>query len=87
MANVVRVIFNFESLQYDGTNGAYICETFLAGVPLVSDNGQVLIWATPEYNNGCNLNEYVIRTGEDDIWGRSVTPERYAAEFYEVPNL
>jgi len=81
---MARVIYNFESIQYDGTNGAFICGTWM-NVGLISDDGQTLVYQALEGQVTVNLNDYVIRSGPEDQWGRSLSPERYAIEFYELP--
>ncbi|MFJ4785517.1 hypothetical protein [Streptomyces sp. NPDC088794] len=81
---MARLIQNLESVQYDGTNGAFICGTWLA-VTLISDDGETLVWATPEYDGVAHVGDYVIRNGDKDVWGRTVTAEQYAQEFFELP--
>lgn len=81
---MVRVVYNFESIQYDGTNGQFICGTWM-NIGLVSDDGQTLVYSTPEGTNTVHLNDYVIRQGLADQWGRVMPPDQYAAEFHELP--
>lgn len=83
---MARVIYNLESVQYDGTNGDYICGTWLANCTKVSDNGSVLVYedGADHSNHTVNLNDYVVRQGTQDIEGRVQTPSQYANNYYEL---
>lgn len=83
---MARVVFNFESVQYDGTNGDHICDTWLTGCTKVSDNGSVLVYedGTDHNQHVVNLGDYVIRHSAQDPEGRVQTPSQYASNYHEL---
>ncbi len=63
-----------EPIQYDGTNGSYIVNTWLGGAPysIISDTGTVLTIAVEDSNNRVVvLNGWLIKG-----WGNSLGPTR-----------
>lgn len=82
------VVERFESIQYDGTNGAHIADEWLVSARVVSetDAGMVLEidgWPSVQYEVANNA--YVIR-----YWDRNfrevVPPEQYARRWVETPD-
>ncbi len=76
-----------EPIQYDGTNGSYIVNTWLGGAPysIISDTGTVLTIAVEDSNNRVVvLNGWLIKG-----WGNSLswngTNAEYLDRYVEVP--
>lgn len=80
---MAQIVQNWESVQYNGTNGDYICDTWL-NVSKVSESGGILVYATPEGNVTVNTNDYVLRNGSNDEWGTVVSPSVYADKWHEI---
>lgn len=81
---MAHVVYNQESVVYDGTNGTFICSTWL-DVTEVSDNGSVLVYQPAEGGlRSANVGDYVIRAGSGDQYGRVLTPAVYAQSFVEI---
>lgn len=59
------VVAKLESIQYDGTNGQYIADTFLSGTTLGSDDGQLLQLLDGMNDPQVHLGDWVIRRAVD----------------------
>lgn len=81
------VVPYLESIQYDGTNGTYIIDTWLDGaVTLVSDTGTVLTWENfEESETHVNLDGWVLRTSSADQSPSARTNAQYLAMYVELP--
>ncbi len=76
-----------ESIQYDGTNGSYIIDTWLGGaVTLLSDTGTTLTWRNYEESvRSVNVNGWLVKGVVNDSDPGSYTNTDYAAYFLELP--
>ncbi|MER7813789.1 hypothetical protein [Streptomyces sp. NPDC096153] len=76
-----------ESIQYDGTNGQEIADSWLSDATLVSDNGQTLrlkIAGWPPVTYEIPLGYYVIRY-YGKTFHQSVSPADYVQNWVELP--
>ncbi len=76
-----------ESIQYDGTNGTEIANTWLADATLVSDDGQTLrlkIAGWPPIQYEIPLGYYVLRYYGKTFY-QSVSPADYTQNWVEIP--
>ncbi|MFM9604244.1 hypothetical protein [Streptomyces turgidiscabies] len=77
-----------DSIQYDGTNGAYIAGTWSTGIRFVSDTGTVLTYTDQDgYERTANLDDWLIITGVGDGYPTVLPPEPYRAHFVEIPPM
>lgn len=76
-----------ESIQYDGTNGSYIINTFFNNsVTLVSDTGTELTWtAFDNIERTLALGDWTFRNNGDNSSPSSVTNADYLAGWVEIP--
>ena len=82
-----QIVPRWEAEQYDGTNGAFICGSFLTPpATLVSETDGVLIYEVQGYQRTVNLNDYVLRESSVDPWGSVMSPEEYAQRYAELPD-
>jgi hypothetical protein len=81
-----RIVPRWESVQYDGTNGDFICGEFLTPpATKISEDGGVLVYEVQGYQRTVNLNDHVLREGSLDPWGSAMSPTEYAQRYYELP--
>ncbi|NUK07456.1 hypothetical protein HRW18_05390 [Streptomyces lunaelactis] len=69
------IVPRIESVQYDGTNGQFIANTFLADTVVVSDDGTTLVLDLQAYPYE-SVDRYTVRQGEWVI-GHAWNGERY----------
>lgn len=83
MASVTQ---KYDSIQYDGTNGTFICEGFLDGsaYALVNDTGTLLTFTDSENSlKAVPLDGWVVRsTNHELVWRGSNAS--YAAQWTEI---
>jgi hypothetical protein len=82
---VTAVTRRLESIQYDGTNGSFICGTWL-DVTLDSDDGEVLVFLDGDQNlTNVPQNYYLIRSRSTDQFPTAiVSPSDYALMWHEL---
>lgn len=80
-----KVIQPLYSIQYDGTNGAYIAGTWCTGITLVSDTGTVLTYVMYDGNRSMNLGEWMVVWGPESNDPMIFTEAEYASRYYELP--
>lgn len=74
-----------EALQYDGTNGSYICETW-SNVTLSSDDGNALVFLDGEGNpNTINNGDWVVKTTAKPVFLSIFTNAEYQATWVAIP--
>jgi hypothetical protein len=79
------VVDNRESIQYDGTNGAHVAETFLS-CTLTSDDGAEMWFLSGDGEQvRVPLNHFVIRSRPGARSGSVYDPDNYASTFHEIP--
>lgn len=72
----------YESLQYDGLNGAYITGTWLSSITLISDDGATLVFRNVEGSTyAMQVGDWVIVTPADRVFPRVVTAADYEASW------
>lgn len=75
----------YESLQYDGTNGAHITGGWLAVTTLVSDDGQTLVFRNVEGSEyTLQVGDWVICAPGNRMFPQVVTAADYAAAWVEI---
>lgn len=76
-----------ESIQYDGTNGTYIINTWLGGtVTLISDTGTTLTWENFEESiRSVNTGDWVLKSEPGDQDPQPWPAAQYTARFVELP--
>lgn len=76
-----------ESIQYDGTNGTFIIDTFLDGsVDFVSDNGTTLVWENfEEATRNVSVGGWVLKTSDNDGDPESITNANYLEHYRDLP--
>ncbi len=81
------VVPYMESIQYDGTNGSYIVNTWLNGaVTLVSDNGATLVWENvEEYTRSVSVNGWLVKQTGNEGDPSPYTNAQYTAQYVELP--
>jgi hypothetical protein len=80
-----RVVPFIRSIQYDGTNGAYIAGVWATGVSLVSDTGTVLTALGDGQYQTVNLGEWVVTSYPGTPELQVMTEQQYADRYYELP--
>lgn len=76
-----------ESVQYDGTNGTYIGETFLSNTTVGSDDGQTLQLVDNANDPIVTLNDWVVRSAQSATLFRFegvFSPADYEARYVEI---
>lgn len=82
------VVPRMPSIQYDGTNGAYIAGVWCTGIALVSDTGTVLTYTDRDgYERTASLDDWFIITGVTDGYPTVMSPDGYVAHFVEIPPM
>ena len=76
-----------ESIQYDGTNGSFIIDTWLGGaVTLVSDTGTTLTWENIEHDvKAVPLDGWLVKVQAADQNPANYTDSDYMSQLVEVP--
>lgn len=75
----------YESIKYDGTNGAHITGTWLSGITPVSDDGQTLVFRNGEGSEYTVENGgWVICTPNNRMFPQVVTAAEYAALWVQI---
>jgi len=77
-----------ESIQYDGTNGSYIIDTWLSGsVTLISDTGTTLTWENFEESvNHVDINGWLTKFEVSDQDPQGWSNANYLSQFVELPS-
>lgn len=79
------VIDKRESIQYDGSNGSHVAETFL-NCTLLADDGNELTFLSGDGDTiRVPLNHYVIRNRPGARSGAVYDPDNYQQTFHEIP--
>ena len=74
------------SIQYDGTNGAYIAGTWCTAITFASDTGTVLTYQDRDgYDRTASLNDWLIISQVTDGYPNVQSPAGYAERFVEIP--
>lgn len=74
-----------ESLQYDGTNGTFITETWLVSVTSVSDDGQTLVFRNMEGSEyTLQAGDWVVCAAGNRLFPQIVTEVDYATYWVEI---
>ncbi|MEU0207338.1 hypothetical protein [Streptomyces canus] len=86
MSTPVKVVVLREAVPYDGTNGNFICNTFITPpARLVSETGGVLVYEVQEVQFTVNQGDYVMRESLNDPWAGVVSAAEYRDRYYELP--
>lgn len=79
------VVDRRESIQYDGTNGQHVAETFLSCV-LTSDDGTEMVFLSGDGEQvRVPLHHFVIRSRPGARSASVYDPDNYAQTFHELP--
>lgn len=79
------VTLKYESIQYDGTNGAHITGTWLSSITPVSDDGQTLVFRNLEGSEyAVQAGDWVICTPGNRMFPQVVTASDYAALWVQI---
>lgn len=75
------------SIQYDGTNGAFIAGTWDTGIGFVSDTGTVLTYSDRDNaHQTADLNQWLIVNSVDDGYPIVMDTVEYQVYFAEIPD-
>lgn len=86
MSTPVKVVVLREAILYDGTNGNYVCNTFITPpARLVSETDGVLVYEVQEVQFTVNQGDYVMRESRTDPWAGVVPAAEYQDRYFELP--
>ncbi len=80
-----RVVPRWESMRYDGSNGAEVCAFMTPPAELVSEEGGALVYSVQGFEVPVKTGDYVLRDGAEDPWGMVLSAEEYARRYVELP--
>ncbi|MFD8075798.1 hypothetical protein ACFV3E_24475 [Streptomyces sp. NPDC059718] len=82
MAAVTR---RYDSIQYSGTNGAFIAGTWNTTIRLVSDDGQTLVYIDgDEIEKTVTAGQWLVQDAPTTAYPWVLTPEQYSDQWRPI---